>query len=96
MTVNEAAKNIGISPSKLYQLIAARRIAHYRVGGKIIIGEADVAAYLQACRVGVSEVSVSPVPPPRHHAPRLRHIQLNNDKGQPAARRTCSERYPGA
>jgi len=72
MTVNEAAKRIGISASKLYQLVGARRIAHYRVGGKIIFAESDVEAYLATCRVGAVTPTVT--------APRvplkLKHLSL--------------------
>jgi excisionase family DNA binding protein len=69
MTVPEAAKRIGISASKLYQLAAARRIAHYRIGGKIIFGEDDLAAFMAICHVDV-------VAPARSlpRAPRLKHI----------------------
>ena len=51
MTVTEASKRIGISPSKLYQLVANRKIAHYRVGGKIIFHDDDIAAFLAGCRI---------------------------------------------
>jgi excisionase family DNA binding protein len=34
LTVAAAAKRIGVSSSKIYQLVAERRIAHFRVGGK--------------------------------------------------------------
>lgn len=72
MTVVEAARRIGISPSKLYQLAAARAIAHYRVGGKIVFFEADVDAYLASCRVG----AVTPVvAAPRVHL-KLKHLSL--------------------
>lgn len=55
MTVNEAAKKIGISTSKLYQLVSTRQIAHYRVGGKIIFSDEDVIAYLESCHVGTAK-----------------------------------------
>jgi hypothetical protein len=32
--------------------VAARRIAHYKIGGRILFSEADVDAYLASCRVG--------------------------------------------
>ena len=50
-SVKEAAKRLGISQSKLYQLVSVRKIAHYRVGGKIVFAEADLTAYLNSCRV---------------------------------------------
>lgn len=73
MTVKEAAKRIGISASKLYQLAAAGRIGHYRVGGKIIFSDADVDAFLASCRVGVA---THPVATPRTR-PRLKHLNLS-------------------
>jgi excisionase family DNA binding protein len=72
MTVKDAAQRIGISASKLYQLVAGRRIAFYRVGGKIIFAEADVEAYLAACRVGAVTPGIT-APRPRVV---LKHIKL--------------------
>ena len=72
MTVTEAATKIGISPSKLYQLASARAIAHYRIGGKIVFFDQDIAAYLASCRVG----AVTPlVTAPRTHL-KLKHVSL--------------------
>ena len=55
-SVKEAAKRLGISQSKLYQLVSLRQIAHYRVGGKIVFADADLVAYLDSCRVETGEV----------------------------------------
>lgn len=74
MTVAEAAKKIGISSSKLYQLAAARVISHYRVGGKILFSEADVDAYLASCRVGAATPVVAA---PRVHL-KLKHLTLRS------------------
>ena len=61
MTVKETAKRIGISASKVYQLVAARAIAHYRIDGKLVFSDADVDAYLASCRVGaVATVTAAP------------------------------------
>jgi excisionase family DNA binding protein len=72
MTVEQAAKKIGISVSKMYQLVSARAVSFYRVGGKIILSEADVDAYLASCRVGAVTPTVA--------APRVRlklkHLSL--------------------
>ena len=72
MTVVQAAKRIGISASKLYQLVEARRIAHYRIGGKIVFAEADIDAFLATCRVGAAtpEVAAPRVPV------KLKHLRL--------------------
>ena len=61
LTVLEVSKILGISASKLYQLVAGRRIAHYRVGGKILFMGEDVTAYLATCRVGaVAPIASAP------------------------------------
>jgi excisionase family DNA binding protein len=73
MTVTEASKMIGISNSKLYQLVAARKITHYRVGGKIIFHDEDVAAFLTSCRVGMAAPART-APPTRLH---LKHLVLH-------------------
>jgi excisionase family DNA binding protein len=73
MTVKQASQRLGISPSRLYQLVAARQIVHYRIGGKIIFQEDDVAAFLAGCRVGTAAVPTA-APPLRL---RLKHITLD-------------------
>ena len=74
MTVAQAAKQIGISESKLYQLVAARAIAHFRVGGKILFSDADVEAYLESCHVGAV---TSTVTAPRVQL-KLKHLSLRH------------------
>jgi excisionase family DNA binding protein len=75
MTVAEASKKIGVSASKLYQLVAARRIAYYRIGGKIVFAETDVDTFLASCRVGAFAAML---PCPR--APlKLKHVRLNRN-----------------
>lgn len=72
MTVSEAAKKIGISESKLYQLVSARRISHYRVGGKILFSEDDVSVFLQSCHIGAAApVAAAPRVPLK-----LKHLSL--------------------
>ena len=51
LTVKQATQLLGISRSKLYQLISARKLVHYRIGGKILLDEADLNSYLVSCRV---------------------------------------------
>lgn len=75
MTIAEASIKIGISSSKLYQLVAARQIAHYRIGGKIVFSEQDVVAYLQSCRVG----AVAPVAAAPHMRVKLKHLSLQDN-----------------
>lgn len=73
MTVSETAERVGISKSKVYQLVRARRLGHYRVGAKIIIEEADVAAYLARCRVS----PVGPASSTSRPQPKLLHLNLS-------------------
>ena len=73
MTVREAAKRIGISASKLYQLLAAKRISHYRIGGKIVLSEADVEHFLETCRVAAAAAETVVT----RERPRLKHIKLS-------------------
>ncbi len=70
MTVAQAAQRIGISASKVYQLVASRQIGHYRIGGKIVFSEADIATYLENCRVG----PVSPASPSPRMRVKLKHL----------------------
>ncbi len=72
MTVVEASRKIGISASKLYQLAAARKIAHYRVGGKIVFAEDDISEFLQSCRVA----TVNPIVTQPRLRLNLKHISL--------------------
>lgn len=69
--IKQAAKQMGISPSKLYQLVSLRLIAHFRVGGKILISDRDIEAYLAGCRVETAEAP-KPKPPPVV----LKHLRL--------------------
>ena len=72
--VKDAAKRLGISVSKLYQLAASRQIGHYRIGGKILFAEQDITALLAGCRVSVAVTpAVTPIP-----RPRLKHLNLSS------------------
>lgn len=71
LPVKLAASRLGISPSKVYELVSQRAITFYRVGGKILFEESDLDAYLQSCRVEVVE--------PQSTTPlrlRLKHVSL--------------------
>lgn len=57
MTVKEAARELEVSASLIYELVADGRLRHYRIGargrrGKIIIPEDAIAAFREACKVG--------------------------------------------
>ena len=71
-TVLQVSKILGISASKVYQLAAGRRIAHYRIGGKILFMAEDIAAYLATCRVGV----VAPIASAPRAQIKLKHLRL--------------------
>jgi hypothetical protein len=38
-------------------MLQTRKIAHYRVGGKIVFAEADLTTYLDQCRVETGEIA---------------------------------------
>ena len=73
LTVKQAATRLGISASKLYQLVSERAVAHYKVGGKLLFGESDLDAYLESCRVGVAPKRTAA---PTRGLPKLKHLKL--------------------
>lgn len=79
LSAKQAARQLGISRSKLYELAAARKVPHYRIDGKLLFEAEDLATYKLSCRVG-------PTPAPRMF-PRLKHIR-------PAAAKHASSRDP--
>jgi excisionase family DNA binding protein len=73
LTVKEVSTRLRVSPSLVYQLVEAGKLACHRIGkgrGAIRIASSDLKAYLQACR---SEYQ-SPKPKPTR--PRLKHLKL--------------------
>lgn len=62
LTVKQAADRLGVNPSLVYRLIAARQIEYERIGlgrGVIRIRESAIEDYLARVR---SEVMVEPMP----------------------------------
>lgn len=56
LSVRQAAERIGVSAALVYGWVGAGLLAHYRLGGrgkrgKILVDEADVAAFLVTRRV---------------------------------------------
>ena len=54
LRVAEVANRLGVSAALVYQLIADRRLPHFRIGtgrGTIRVRGEDVDAYLAGCRV---------------------------------------------
>ena len=75
-SVKQAAEHLGVSASKIYQLASSRKIPFYRVGGKILFTDQDLAAYLASCRVEISpHAAVLPIPRTRF---RLKHLKLRS------------------
>ena len=71
LTVKEVAEKIGLSRSKIYQLVKQRKISHYRVAGKISFAERDIDDYLSECRIEKGRATKSP--PCR----RLKHLNIS-------------------
>jgi excisionase family DNA binding protein len=74
LTVREASGRLGVSPSLVYALCAARRLAHERHGlgrGKILIPEGALEEYRRGQTVAAGE-GTGPSPP----AAPLKHIKL--------------------
>jgi excisionase family DNA binding protein len=63
-TVKQAAKEIGVSASKLYELAQRRKIGHYRVERKILFSHEQLQDYLESCRIEAGE-KPAPVPRPK-------------------------------
>jgi excisionase family DNA binding protein len=65
VTVKEAAARLEVPVSSVYALAAAGRLPHRRIGlgkGVIRITEADLAEFLERCRVGGEERAEEPAP----------------------------------
>lgn len=72
LTVTQASETLGVSSSKLYQLVARREISYFRIGAKILFEPSDLEAFKAKCRVGAAV----PPPPPRSQAITLKHVSL--------------------
>lgn len=68
-SVKAAAKELGISESKCYELCQKHKLAHYRIEGSIRISRQQIDEYLEKCRVGAGE---APVP---------RRVKLKHRRG---------------
>ena len=51
LTVREASLALGISISKVYELVASHELPAFRPGGRIRISEDEIRAYLEQTRV---------------------------------------------
>lgn len=76
LTVKQAAERLGVSPSLVYGLIAARELAHVRVGfgrGLIRITDESICDYERRRSVSVAEHNAAPVP---RRKVALKHLDL--------------------
>jgi excisionase family DNA binding protein len=78
LTVRQVAARLGCSAATVYQMIAAKVLAHFRVRtstasrrAAIRVSEAQLAAYLARQEEGEKEPVKAPPPPPRP-TPKLR------------------------
>ena len=73
LKVGEVAKRLGLSISKVYQLVDRREIGHHRMDGAIRISEEQVAEYLEETR---QDRGGSIRPSRRPPRPRLKNFSL--------------------
>jgi len=81
LSVKQVADRLQISKKTVYQLCAEGRLAHHRIGvgrGTIRIGEADLATFIEGCRVAPGSLV---------NAAGLKHIRMPSagSPGQPTA-----------
>jgi Helix-turn-helix domain len=50
MPLEPAAKFVGITPRHLRNLVAQRKVAHFRIGGRLVFAVADLEVLLERCR----------------------------------------------
>lgn len=73
LTVREVAEILRVSPSLVYQLVEANKLACHRIGnrnGAIRISPADLDEYLARCRNEPQDKTPKPA------RPRLKHLKL--------------------
>jgi excisionase family DNA binding protein len=61
LTVRQAADMLTVSTRKVYNLITAGKLPHYRIDNAIRVAVADVEDYLASCRITCPAV-VEPMP----------------------------------
>ena len=54
LTVDELAEVLRCQPEKVYRLAARHDLPSYKVEGRRLFNEAEVARWLEQCRVGVA------------------------------------------
>jgi excisionase family DNA binding protein len=79
LTAKMAAAQLGISSSKLYELAAQRRIAHFRIGGKLLFEQNDLDTFKKAARVETASARIA-LPPVQRRPLRLKHVLLAREE----------------
>ena len=51
LNIEETAKRLGISPHTVRSLIRERRLAHHKVGRRVVVDPVDIDAFLKSCRI---------------------------------------------
>lgn len=52
LSVKAAAEYLSVSPKMVYRLVTERKLAHYKVGSRVLFKEQDLEKYLAGCRIG--------------------------------------------
>ena len=75
LTVKQVSKRLSVSPKKVYQLVATKRLTHHRFGNRIRFTEEDLADYLDKTRTPIN-TSTDTVRRQNNRRPKLRMLQL--------------------
>ena|ERR1700722_8358625 len=81
LTPRQAAERMGVSLSLVYSWVESRQLAHYRAGangrrGKILIGEADLAAFMEGLKVPPAPEQKRQTPPAPKPRLKLKHVSI--------------------
>ena len=76
-TIAEASDLVGLSTSKLYELVQEKKIGHHRMDGSIRISGAQIEMYLATTNVETMREREESPTKEKHSRPRLRHIRLS-------------------
>lgn len=85
LTINQAAKRLGVSYSKVYELIQRRELRGLRVGRSIRLTDDALAAFIQKHEMAPIEASEAYAPPPVPAPPVSRRARRPAPTPQPEA-----------
>lgn len=82
LTVKQAAQRVGVSVALVYSWVNKKLLPHFRFGagekgGKVMIEEADLEAFVQSRKVGARPEPAAPEPKPRGEKPKFRFIRFS-------------------